>query len=175
MFGNDKSQHAGNNYVNYFGIFGSVRMDLKSTQKRPKYLIIVGTKQNLHNLPPITVNFMGTGITGSPSVKKLGVTFDQNLTFTDHVTDVARRCTGVLSGLSRCRHAPPRETLTTLVQALAASSIRYCISVYGVCGVAQRARLQKLLNFRARVVSGRRKYDHISDVLKELQWLSAEN
>ena len=55
------------------------------------------------------------------------------------------------------------------------SSIRYCISVYGTCGATQRARLQKLLNFGARVVSGRRKFDHISDVLKDLQWLSADN
>ena len=37
------------------------------------------------------------------------------------------------------------------------------------------ARVQKLLNFGARVISGRRIYEHISDVLKDLQWLSAEN
>ena len=37
------------------------------------------------------------------------------------------------------------------------------------------SRLQRLINFGARVVSGRRKYEHISDVLKQLQWLSAEN
>ena len=36
-------------------------------------------------------------------------------------------------------------------------------------------RLQKLLNFGARVISGRRKYDHISDVLKDLEWLTAAN
>ena len=91
------------------------------------------------------------------------------------MTDVTRRCTGVLSGLSHCRRALLGETLIALVQALAVSTIRYCISVYGVCGATQRARLQKLLNFGARVISGRRKYEHISDVLKELQWLSAEN
>ena len=138
-------------------------------------LIVIGTKQNLRSLQPVTVNVMGTSINESATVKNLGVTFDKNLTFTDHVTDVARRCTGVLSGLSHCRHALPRETLTTLVQALAVSTIRYCISVYGVCGVTQRARVQRLLNFGARVISGRRKYDHISDVMKALQWLSAEN
>ena len=37
------------------------------------------------------------------------------------------------------------------------------------------SRLQRLINFGARVVSGRRKYDHISDVLKQLRWLSAVN
>ena len=34
-------------------------------------------------------------------------------------------------------------------------------------------RLQRLIG--ARVVSGKRKYDHVSEVLKELRWLSAEN
>ena len=55
------------------------------------------------------------------------------------------------------------------------SSVRYCISVYGTSGATQRARLQKLLNFGARVESGRRKFDHVSDVLEGLQWLSADN
>ena len=34
-------------------------------------------------------------------------------------------------------------------------------------------RLQKVLNFCLRAVSGRRKYDHISDVREELGWLTA--
>ena len=33
----------------------------------------------------------------------------------------------------------------------------------------------ELLNFGARVISGRRKYDYISDVLKDLRWLDAHN
>ena len=36
-------------------------------------------------------------------------------------------------------------------------------------------RLQKLLNFGARDISGRRKYDHINDVLKDLEWLTSKN
>lgn len=138
-------------------------------------MIVLGTRQNLRQLPPISVEFMGARVTGTPTVKNLGVTFDQSLTFTDHVTDVVRRATGVLSGLSHCKHSLPRDTLVVLVQALAVSIIRYCISVYGSCGVTQLARIQRLLNFGARVISGRRKYDHISDVLRNLKWLSAEN
>jgi len=60
------------------------------------------------------------------------------------------------------------------VNALVVSSIRYCISIYGTCGTTQLHRVQKLLNFCARVISGRRKYDRISGVLKELKWLRAK-
>ena len=34
-------------------------------------------------------------------------------------------------------------------------------------------RLQKVINFGLRAVSGRKKYDHISDVREELGWLTA--
>ena len=70
---------------------------------------------------------------------------------------------------TRCKPVEHRS-LPTVV-----SSIRYAIVVYGGCGVTQMSRLQRLINFGARVVSGKRKYDHVSEVLKELRWLSAEN
>ena len=59
------------------------------------------------------------------------------MTFTAHTDDVIRRCTGILIGLSHCRHALPHSTLTTLVQSLVTSLIRYCITVYGSCGASQ--------------------------------------
>ena len=42
------------------------------------------------------------------------------------------------------------------------------------CNSTQMKRIQKLLNFATRVLSGRRKFDHISDVLHQLDWLTAE-
>ena len=126
-------------------------------------------------MPDIQVEFMGATVTGSPSVKNLGVVFHQNMTFSAHVDDVVRRCTGPLSGLRHSRNALPSDTLSTIVQVLVVSNVRYCISVYGVCGVTQMARLQRLLNFGARVISGRRKFEQFSDVLKDLEWLTAAN
>ena len=35
-------------------------------------------------------------------------------------------------------------------------------------------RVQKIVNFAARVVTGRRRYDHIADAIKQLGWLTAE-
>ena len=36
-------------------------------------------------------------------------------------------------------------------------------------------KLQKIINFCARVVSGRRKFDHISDIVERLGWLNAKS
>ena len=48
------------------------------------------------------------------------------------------------------------------------------MSVYGTCSDTQLHRIQKILNFCARVVSGRKKRDHISDVTQRLGWMSAK-
>ena len=64
--------------------------------------------------------------------------------------------------------------LSALINALVFSQIRYCISVYGNGKKGNLGRLQKIINYAAKVLFGRRKYDHVSDLLERLGWLSAE-
>ena len=66
------------------------------------------------------------------------------------------------------------EGASQIVDALVLSHMRYCIQVYGSANAGQIAKLQKVINFAARVVSGRRKYDHISDCIASLGWLPAQ-
>ena len=137
--------------------------------------IVLGTREMIRRIPPISVTFSGSTIACSNTVKNLGVWIDRDMSFTAHTDDVVRRCTGTLCGLSHGRHSLPQSVMATLVQGLVFSVIRYCLSVYGASNVTQRSRLQKLIRFAARVVSGRRKFDHVSDVIDERGWLHAEN
>ena len=57
------------------------------------------------------------------------------------------------------------------MNALVFSLIRYCLPIYGSCKKGNHRHLQRVVNFGARVISGRRKRDHISDVTEELKWL----
>ena len=153
---------------NWYGKNG-LKLNAAKTQ-----LIVLGTPEMTRRLPPITINFCGSTITSSDTVKNLGVWFDSDMSFVTHTTDVVRRCTGTLCGLSHSRHSLPATVMVTLVQGLVLSIIRYCLSVYGASNVTQRKRLQKLVRFAARVVSGRRK-DRVSDVINELGWLNTES
>ena len=85
---------------------------------------------------------------------------------------VSRRCTGTLIGLSHMRHLVPRGVIT-LVSALVLSEVRYCISVNGNGSKQNLARVQKILSFAAKVIFGRRKYDHATDLREKLGWLDA--
>ena len=153
----------------WFGKNG-LKINAEKTQ-----LIVLGSRQNIQRLAAVSINFMGATVVGSPTVRNLGVVFDQRMTFAAHIDDLVRRCTGALCGLSHSRHCLPQATVIKLVEGLVISPIRYCLTVYGTTNKTQLCRLQRILNFGARVISGRRKYDHISDVLRELNWLTAEN
>ena len=67
----------------------------------------------------------------------------------------------------------PASTRKIVVEALVLSVVRYCISVYGSCGTTQLKRVQKIINFCARVVSGRKRNEHVSGVIEQLSWMHA--
>ena len=136
-------------------------------------MMVLGTPGMLKSLPPVTLSFCGSTVHEESSVRDLGVTVDRHLNYQEHIDTICRKCAGILTALSHARHVIPRSVLPSITQALVTSVIRYCLSVYGSCGVIQINRLQKMLNFCARVISGRRKRDHISDVLAQLKWLTA--
>ena len=87
---------------------------------------------------------------------------------------MSRKCTGILMGLNHARHAIPKSALKGITEALVLSIVRYCVSVYGACTETQLHRVQKIVNFCARVVSGKRRRDHVSGTVTQLGWLTAK-
>ena len=146
--------------------------DMKVNAKKSQ-MIVFGTRQMLKNMPPVCIRFAGSIINESTTVKNLGIVMDKHLTFSTHVSSLVPKCTGTLIALNHAKHVLPPQVIKPIVISLVISLVRYCISVYGTCGRTELRRVQKVLNFCARIVSGRRKYDHVSSVLRELKWLSA--
>ena len=136
-------------------------------------LMVCGSRQNCRGMVPTTIRFREDIVRESPTVRNLGVLFDKNLSWDSHVSALVKKCNGILIGLTHVRHQIPSSLLPVIVDALVLSHVRYCLSVFGNGSEKNMQRLQKILNFGLRAVSGRRKYDHISDVRDELGWLTA--
>ena len=135
-------------------------------------LLMCGDRRQLLKVgEPPQIHFMGQSIPFSKTVKNLGVIMDPELSWEPHIDTVIKRCFGILIGLIHIRHVIPLNILPRIVDALVLSHVRYCASVYGSASRSNVAKLQKVLNFSARVISGRRKYDHVSDVISALAWL----
>ena len=134
--------------------------------------ILLGTRQNTRDLSPDSVRVGGETIQESRCVKNLGVVFDRHLTWDPHVSDVVRKCVGLLVGLRHLRSFLPQHAMLAIVRALVVSRVSYCLSVYGNGSATNEARLIKVINFVTRVVTGLRKFDRVSRARNDLGLLT---
>jgi len=114
---------------------------------------------------------LSTSIKVAESARDLGVILDAELTMSAHVTALCR------SGFFQLRQLRPfvrsltTEAAKTLVQAFISCRLDYCNSLlYGVTDNVMR-RVQSLQNAAARLITGARRRDHITPVLRQLHWL----
>ena len=139
--------------------------------------MFIGSRQLIARIPPdIKITFGETQIKPSPSVKNLGVYMDQYMLFDQHVNFIIKKVNGILMFLNRIQDKFDKATRTIVVQSLALSIINYCCRVWGMTTREQLDRVQKVQNFAAKIAhGGARKYDHVTPILKDLQWMDVEN
>ena len=105
----------------------------------------------------------------------LGVKLDSVLSFSPQIDMVLRQSyryiSRYISDLSRIRRFLTSDDLRSLVQAVITSRIDNCNSLFYGIQESELIRLQRLQNSCARLIYGRRKYDHVSDLFHELHWL----
>ena len=100
-------------------------------------LLVLGTRAMLRGVPQISLKVGTTTVTESRTVKNLGLVMDRHMTFEPHIDQLTAKSAGTLIALMHARHLVPRCVLQQIVEGLVMSSIRYCLSVYGTCGVTQ--------------------------------------
>ena len=128
-----------------------------------------------HDSTYFVVKFRDGNLLPVSEARNLGIVFDRSLSWDAHVSSVIQRSFGTLIGLSHLRNYLPPAVVSAVVDALALSQIRYCLSVYGNGSSKNLVRLQKVINYAAKIIYGRKKFDHVSDLLERLGWLSASN
>ena len=134
--------------------------------------IWLGTGPQLTKVTSSTVTLDGVDTQLSDDVTCLGVVIDKELTFADHVKKLAGKCFYQLRQLRTVRRTLSIDAAKTLVHAFVISRVDYCNSVLnGACASHLRP-LQSVLNATARLLTGKRKYDHISEAMRtQLHWL----
>ena len=80
-------------------------------------------------------------------------------------------CIGSLCQINRVKHLFDARTLERVINALVFSKLYYCSPVWSNTSKKNISKLQKIQNFARRIITGKRKFDHITPVLRELRWL----
>ena len=145
-----------------------VQNRLKINPNKTELLVLKSQKRSCD--PHLTIKFGDSNIKPSPSAKILGIYVDSALTWEKQVSQVVRRCFHVLVGLSKLRHKIPSVTKKLLIEALVFPHLTYCCTVWGGCSTVHRNRLQKVINFAARIVTGLKRREHVTPALEALGW-----
>ena len=73
------------------------------------------------------------------------------------------------------KHLLDRKTLISLINAFVFTKLFYCSTVWSNASKQNVNKLQLVQNFACRIILGLRKYDHITEGLKSLKWLSVKD
>ena len=116
-------------------------------------MILITSKHNQKSLSlPFSVDLNGTSIHLSLSVRNLGVTLDQNLSFQQHVSRTCQICYFELRRINFICHYLSQDALKTLISAFVLSRIDYCYSLLAGCPRQLTDKLQKVQNNAARLI-----------------------
>jgi len=138
--------------------------------------ILIGLRDQLNKIPDPSI-FLKTDstpthtFTANSPVRNLGVIFDQNLTFSDHITQLSRSCFMHIRDLRRIRPLLDFKTASTIATSIVHTKLDYCNSLFLNIDKTQINRLQAIQNALARAVTKTPKHYHITPVLNSLHWL----
>ncbi len=110
-------------------------------------------------------------ITPSTSVRNLGVIFDDQLTFKEHIAKTARSCRFALHNIRKIRPFLTEHAAQLLVQALVVSRLDYCNALLAGLPSNTIKPLQMIQNAAARLVLNEPKRTHVTPLLISLHWL----
>ena len=138
-------------------------------------LLLVGTSPNLKKASSFQLRISDHVLTPSPSVKMLGVTVDSDLSWEKHISEVIKKCNSILLCLYKIRHHLTPDVRQLLIQCHVFPHILYCLSVWGGAAQCHLKKVQKVINFAARIVTGAGRRDHISEHVRALGWRSVSD
>ena len=117
------------------------------------------------------VTIDGVTLSSSTTVKNLGVTMDQDLSFSSHIRHVTKTAFFHLRSIAKIRNILSQSDAEKLVHAFITSRLDYCNSLLSGCPKSSIKSLQLVQNAAAGVLTGINRKEHISPVLASLHWL----
>jgi len=127
----------------------------------------MGTRQMLQ-----TLSLLGKETAPTASDWDLGVQVDATLSYNECVTNITSTRMASLCQINRIKHLLDSRTLENVITSLVFSKFYFCSTVWANTSKTNVRKLQKIQNFAARILTGTRKYEHVTPVLNNLRWLS---
>ncbi len=139
---------------------------LQLNLEKTELLVFPATPTLQHDF---TIQLGSSKITPSTSVRNLGVIFDDQLTFKEHIAKTARSCRFALHNIRKIRPFLIEHAAQILVQALVISRLDYCNTLLAGLPSNTIKPLQMIQNAAARLVFNKPKRAHVTSLF--ISWL----
>jgi hypothetical protein len=132
---------------------------------------IIASRHNIKLANNISVQIGEEEIHPKPVVRNLGGTFDNMLSMEQHVSNVARNAYYHLRRIAKIRSHLTQDACAAVINAMVTSRLDFHNGL--LLGVPDKTlrKLQLVQNSAARLLTGTRKREHITPVLRSLHWL----
>ena len=138
-------------------------------------VLVFGTKPKIQSMGQLNIEIGLHSVASSPAAKSLGVLFDQHMTMNQQVANICRAVYHQIRNIAHIKNCLSPSAIKTVAQACILSRLDYANSILYGLPACTIHKLQLAQNAAARLITGRRKYDHITPALQELKWLPIQS
>ena len=138
---------------------------------KTEFMCFAASQQHVKLCESLVLRVGDSEIKPSCHVRSLGVDLDSQLTMQRQVSSILSSCSFHLRQLGQIRSVIDTETCKSAVNSLITSRLDYCNSLLAGISSTQLARLQRLQNRSARLITLTRSREHITPILFYLHWL----
>ena len=144
---------------------------LKLNPEKTEFIVFGSKAQRQKISSHFPVSILGSLLHPLDSVRNLGVWFDADFSFSEHIKRTCKACFLQMRDLCRIRKYLTSEVAVLAANALVSSHLDYCNSLFrGLSGFNQH-KLQSIQNSLAHILTNHRKYAHVTLILQKLHWL----
>ena len=146
---------------------GKLKLNPEKTE-----FIVFGSKaprQKISSHFPVSI--LGSLLHLVDSVRNLGVWFDADFSFSEHIKVTCKACFLQIRDLRKIRQYLTPKVAVLAANALVSSRLDYCNSLFRGLSCFNQHKLQSIQNTLARIVTNHRKYAHVTPIPKQLHWL----
>ena len=109
-----------------------------------------------------------------PTVRNLGVVMDSALNMEAHVQRLCQTSVAQLKNIADIRRFITHDAAEKLVHAFITSRLDYCNALLYGLPLSSLQKLQRVQNMAARVLTGTRRHEHVTPLLRQLHWLPVQ-
>ena len=137
-------------------------------------LMLLGRKNKNEDSASINVKIDEQIIKSLPDLKSLGVTLDDELSFSTHISDICKMASKKVGVLVRLRNMIPREAKLQLYKSAILPNLTYCHIVWHFCKASDARKLERIQERALRAVYNDRNATY-EELLQKGRLSSLEN